>query len=107
MKKYTLLCLVLVFGLIGSIALPGPFALMEAAGQDQKGEQKEYTVESSTDDDTFVINGHLFKAKTFCLHVRKGDKVIFLEGRADGYCDTAIFVNVRTGERCEALCEGR
>lgn len=107
MKKYTVLSLVLVFGLIGSIALPGPFSLMEAAGEDGKGQEKEYTVESSANDDTFVINGHLYKAKTFCLHVREGDKVIFLEGRADGYCDTATFVNVRTGERCEALCEGR
>lgn len=107
MKKYAVSCLVLVFGLICSITLPGPFDLMEAAGQDGEGEEKQYTVESSVDDDTFVINGHAFKAKTFCLNVRQGDKVIFIEGRADGYCGTATFVNLRTGERCESLCEGR
>ena len=107
MKKYKILCLAIVFGLTFSITVPGPFPLMEAAGDDKKGEGTEYAVESSVDDDTFVINGHVFHAKSFCLHVREGDMVVFIEGRADAYCSTATFVNVRTGERCQVLCEGR
>ena len=107
MKKYTMLCLALVLGLTCSITVPGTFSLMEAAGEDREGEGKEYAVESSVDDDTFVINGHVFKAKTFCLNVLEGDRVVFVEGRADGYCGTATFVNVRTGERCKVLCEGK
>ena len=58
-------------------------------------------------DDTFVINGRVFKAKSFCLHVLNGDMVVFIEGRADGYGRTATFLNVRTGEKCEVLCEGK
>jgi len=107
MKKWTLLCLAIVLGLLCSMALPVPFGLTGAGGQDRGAVQKTYEVESSVDDDTFVINGHVFKAKTFCLNMREGDQVTFLEGRADGYCGTAVIVNVRTGERCEVLCEGR
>ncbi|MBW1774835.1 MAG: hypothetical protein JRJ82_18395 [Deltaproteobacteria bacterium] len=107
MKKFNLLWLTLVFGLICSVTVPGPLSLAEAADEYRKGEGKEYTVESSVDDDTFVINGHVFKAKSFCLNVLQGDRVVFVEGRADGYGLKATFVNVRTGERCEVLCEGR
>jgi len=107
MKKFNLLWLTLVFGLTCSVTVPGHFSVVEAADEYRKGEGKEYTVESSVNDDTFVINGRVFKAKPFCLNVLQGDRVVFIEGRADGDGLSATFVNVRTGERCEVLCEGK
>ena len=107
MKKMYLLWLTLVFGLAFSVAVPGPFSLVATADEYKTGEGKEYTIESSVNDDTFVINGRVFKAKSFCLNMLQGDRVVFVEGRADSDGLNATFVNVRTGERCEVLCEGR
>ena len=107
MKKINLLWVTFVFGLIFSVTVPGHFSVVEAADEYRKGEGKEYTVASSVNDDTFVINGRVFKAKSFCLNVLQGDRVVFIEGRADGSGLAATIVNVRTGERCQVLCEGR
>ena len=103
MKKRWLLGVFLLLLFIYSTGVSDPLTSTKAGAEGER----QYTVESSVNDDTFVINGHAFKAKTFCTNILEGDKVIFLKGRADGYCDTATFVNVRTGEKCEVLCEGR
>lgn len=108
MKKRWLLGVSLLFLFIYSTGVSGPLISTKAGAEGERDSgEREYTVESSVNDDLFVINGHAFKAKTFCTNILEGDKVIFLKGRADGYCDTATFVNVRTGEKCEVLCEGR
>ncbi len=64
-----------------------------------------YEVEASADDDTFVINGELFKAKTYCFNLDKGDRVVFVEGSALGACASAKVVNLRTGKTCDLWCE--
>jgi hypothetical protein len=64
-----------------------------------------YVVEASVNDDTFIINGEVFKAKTYCFNVQKGDRVIFTEGSALGACATAEFVVLRTSQKCSVWCE--
>jgi hypothetical protein len=56
-------------------------------------------------DETFIINGEVFKAHTFCFKVNKGDRVKFVEGSAMGACANAKFLNMRTGDVCEVWCE--
>lgn len=64
-----------------------------------------YVVEASVNDETFVINANVFKAKTYCFNVGKGDRVKFVEGSASGACASAKFVNMRTGDVCAVWCE--
>jgi hypothetical protein len=66
---------------------------------------RNYIIESSTDDETFVINGEVFSAKTFCFGFDKGDKVVFLEGSALGACASAKILNLRNQKVCELWCE--
>jgi hypothetical protein len=71
---------------------------------------KVYYVLSVSDDETFVFKGRsgnieIFKAKTYCFHVEKGDQVIFLEGGPDSVCVSAEFLDLRTEEKCEVWCE--
>jgi hypothetical protein len=70
-----------------------------------KSSRPTYTVEASADDETFVINGSVFKAQTYCFDVEKGDKVIFVEGSAIGACASAKILNLRTDKVCEVWCE--
>ena len=74
----------------------------------QTGEKKfdTYIVEKNTMDYKFIINGQLFKAKTYCLGMKQGDRVIFLEGSPDGDCRTAKIKDLETGVVCFFTCEG-
>ena len=60
-----------------------------------------YPVEASVNDETFIINGEVFKAQTYCFNVNKGDRVKC----ATGACASAKFINMRTGQVCEVWCE--
>jgi len=64
-----------------------------------------YVVEAAVDDETFVINGSVFKAKTFCFGFRKGDRVQFLEGSPLGACASAKILNLRAEKTCDVWCE--
>ena len=64
-----------------------------------------YPIEASSNDETFIINGNVFKAKTYCFNVNKGDRVKFVDGSANGACASAKFLNVRTGRICDVWCE--
>ncbi len=64
-----------------------------------------YAIEASVNDETFIVNGEVFKARTYCFDVRKGDKVIFTEGSAIGACSSAEFLNLRSNKKCEVWCE--
>ncbi len=108
MGKKLFLVVFLILSVVVASGISGPFSPKKAWAEGKPNqEDREYTVESSINDDTFVINGHAFKAKSFCTNILDGDRVIFLKGRADGYCDTATLFNVRTGKKCEVVCEGR
>jgi len=64
-----------------------------------------YVVEASANDETFVINGNVFEAKTYCFDIEKGDRVIFLEGSPLGACVSAKLLNLRTERVCDVWCE--
>jgi purine nucleoside permease len=59
------------------------------------GLARSYEVEASANDETFVINGEVFKAQTYCFGVMKGDRVLSTEGNPLGACATAEFVVLR------------
>lgn len=63
-----------------------------------------YEVQASVNDETFIINGDTFKAKTYCFNIDKDDKVIFIEGNPN-VCVSAEFVVLRTGNKCRVWCE--
>jgi|BarGraIncu00222A_1022003.scaffolds.fasta_scaffold91489_2 hypothetical protein len=64
-----------------------------------------YEIEAAVNDETFIINGEVFKAKTYCMGWDKGERVIFLEGSASGACATATLYNINRKEQCEVWCE--
>lgn len=64
-----------------------------------------YIIETSHDDEIFIINGEKFEAKTYCFNMEEGDEVIFLEGSPLGACASATILNLRTREKCEVWCE--
>lgn len=64
-----------------------------------------YPIEASVNDETFIINRQVFKAKTYCFNVNRGDRVKFVEGSPAGVCVSAKFLNMRTGDVCNVWCE--
>jgi hypothetical protein len=64
-----------------------------------------YYVEKAIKDETFIINGEIFKAKTYCFGILDGDEVMFTEGSPYGACASAEFVVLRTGRVCKCWCE--
>lgn len=64
-----------------------------------------YVIEASANDETFVINGEVFKARTYCFGFEKGDRVRFLSGSPFGACATATILNLRSGKTCKVWCE--
>ena len=69
------------------------------------GSRRRYEVQASSDDETFIINGEVFKAKTYCFGISKGDEVVFIEGNANGACASAAFVVFRSSRECAVWCE--
>jgi hypothetical protein len=76
-----------------------------ASARTQQARRSVYVIEASADDETFVINGQVFKAKTYCFDFDKGDRVIFLEGSPLGACASAKLLNLRTEKICDCWCE--
>jgi hypothetical protein len=64
-----------------------------------------YVIQAAANDETFVINGEVFKAKTYCFGFDKGDRVVFLEGSPLGACVSARFLNVNNNKVCSVWCE--
>ena len=64
-----------------------------------------YTIEAEVNDETFVINGEVFKAKLYCFGFNKGDRVIFLDGSAYGIYVSATIYNKSSNETCDLWCE--
>jgi len=67
--------------------------------------REKYEIETSINDEKFIINGELFEAKTYCFDMEEGDMVVFIEGNANGACASAKFINLRNGNVCEVWCE--
>ena len=64
-----------------------------------------YLIQSSGNDETFVINGEVFKAKTYCFNFDQGDRVVFVTGSPVGACASAQLLNIRTGQTCNVWCQ--
>ena len=64
-----------------------------------------YTIETSHNDELFIINGEKFEAKTFCFNMEEGDAVVFLDGSPYGACASATLLNLRTRQKCATWCE--
>ena len=64
-----------------------------------------YEIEASANDETFVINGVVFKAKTYCFNFNRGDRVLFVDGSPLGACASATLLNLSTDKTCEVWCE--
>lgn len=81
------------------LASPGTRGLSSAPSKPS------YVVQASANDETFIINDEVFKAKTYCFNIEKGDRVIFIDGSPFGACASAKIVNLRTNKTCELWCE--
>lgn len=79
--------------------------LLEGSAPAGSASRPSYIVEAAAEDETFVINGEIFKAKTYCSNLEKGDKVIFVSGSAFGACTSARILNLRTQRVCDVWCE--
>ena len=64
-----------------------------------------YFIETSHNDELFIINGEKFEAKTYCFGMEEGDPIKFLEGCALGVCVSAEILNLRSGNKCRVWCE--
>ncbi len=64
-----------------------------------------YKIETSYNDELFIINGEKYEAKTYCFNINEGDRVIFLEGSPSGACATATFKDLDTDVICECWCD--
>lgn len=64
-----------------------------------------YTIETSYNDEFFIINGEKYEAKAYCFDMEEEDEVVFIEGSPLGVCVSATVVNLRTRDRCELWCE--
>ena len=64
-----------------------------------------YRIEAADNDETFLINGEVFAARTYCLGWYEGDEVAFLDGSPYGACASATLYNVSRSESCAVWCE--
>ena len=64
-----------------------------------------YTVQSSFNDQDFIINEIEYSAKSFCPDFTLGDQVIFLTGNPNGSCTDAMIMNARTNQICDVWCQ--
>lgn len=82
-----------------------PIGKDSSSGTTSNPMQSGYLIQAAANDETFVIGNSVFKAKTFCFDVDKGDKVIFIEGSPHGVCVSAKFLNLRNDKICSVWCE--
>jgi hypothetical protein len=74
-------------------------------GSTGTSKRSSYSIDAAANDETFVINGNVFKARTYCFNIEKGDKVIFVEGSPLGACSSAKFLDLRNDKVCSVWCE--
>lgn len=89
----------------GESVTAAPLSVLGSAGGNFTSGKAAYTIQASVDDETFVINGEVFKAKTYCFNMERGDKVIFLSGSPLGACASAELLNLRTEKVCRVWCD--
>ena len=65
----------------------------------------QYYIETSHNDELFIINGEKYEAQTYCFNMEEGDPVIFLSGSPFGACASAVILNLKNRNRCSLWCE--
>ncbi len=71
----------------------------------QSSSQRQYEIQAAGNDETFVINGEVFKAKTYCMGWDEGDRILFIEGSPLGVCTSATLYNINNKKTCDVWCE--
>jgi hypothetical protein len=88
---------------VGPSAFPAP---LRSSPQHRRARRADvYLIETSHNDEIFVINGEKFEAKTYCFNMEEDDEVMFLEGSPLGVCVSAMLLNLRTRQKCAVWCE--
>lgn len=96
----------LASGSQGAAPRPAPSGTPRPTARTSSGRRANvYTIETSHNDELFIINGEKFEAQTYCFNMEKDDEVMFLEGSPYGACASATLLNLRTREKCEVWCE--
>lgn len=65
----------------------------------------EFEVEKVLESGDYVINGVSWKPHTSCSSLKKGDKVSFTNGNANGQCVTATIMDKNSNTTCKLWCE--
>jgi hypothetical protein len=81
-----------------------PIRRSASGSTEGRGTTTGYAIEASSNDETFVINGKVFKAQTYCFNLDKGDRVKFIEGSPVAACVSAKLLNLRSGDVCAVWC---
>ena len=64
-----------------------------------------YTVEASSNDEIFIVDGEVYKAQTYCIgFADRGDEIYVVDG-THGLCVSAKLINKSSGESCDVWCE--
>ena len=66
---------------------------------------KRHRLSVAANDETFVVEGSVFKAKTYCFGFAEGDEIVFAAGGPGGICTSATIVHLQSGKTCEVWCE--
>lgn len=78
---------------------------VSSKSQAKNSSNGKYLIEAISNDETILINGSIYKAKTYCLGWNKGDTVIFIEGSPYGTCVSATLFNINKNKECMVWCE--
>ena len=67
----------------------------------------QHYIQTSHNDEIFIINDEIFEAQTYCFNMEEGDPVIFLDGSSAsmGICVLTKILNRRTNQVCSVWCE--
>lgn len=82
-----------------------PLNRLGAAASSSAPRELPHEIEAVSNSETFIINGEVYKARTYCHGFLKGDWVIFTDGSPYGSCSTATFIHSITGAVCHLRCE--
>lgn len=80
-------------------------AQSKSIGRIRSNRPSRYTIQTSHNDELFIINGEKFEAKTYCFNMEEDDEIVFLEGSPFGACVSATLLNLRTKKKCEVWCD--
>ncbi len=66
---------------------------------------QEYKIEKVLHNGDYIINGLHWKPQTSCAVLRKGDKIKFLNKKANGKCVSTTVLHDASNSTCNLWCE--